>query len=174
MAAALVYVTGVPGTGKSAVRRELRRRGLVALGTDEDGVGGFFGPDGRLVPPDDVIDSAEWRRRHVWRVVPDRLDAARADNARVVYICGSVANEREIWDHFELVIGLIVDDATLRHRLSRRTDNTFGKDPDELALVIGWNQSYAADAPGWGVVTVDATQPLTVVVDEITALAGAL
>ncbi len=170
VAAALVYVTGVPGAGKSAVRRELRRRGHIALGTDEDGLGAFFDRHGRPVPPADVIDSAAWRSRHVWRLVPASLDAARERDTQVVYICGSVANDREVWDHFARVIGLVVDEATLRYRLMTRTDNAFGKDPDELALVLGWNQNYAADAPGWGVVTVDATQALAVVVDEIIAL----
>lgn len=174
MAAALVYVTGVPGTGKSAVRRELRRRGHVALGTDEDGLGAFFNGHGLPVPPADVIDSAGWRSGHVWRAVPGRLDAAREHAARVVYICGSVANEPEVWDRFARVIGLVVDDDTLRRRLLTRTNNTFGKDPDELALVVGWNQNYAADAPGWGVVTVDATQPLAAVVDQIIALTNDL
>ena len=32
----LIWITGISGSGKSAVRRELRDRGYVAFGTDED------------------------------------------------------------------------------------------------------------------------------------------
>lgn len=172
MVGTLVYVTGVPGAGKSSVRRELRRRGLVALGTDEDEIGAFFGPDGEPVAPQDVIDSPPWRRQHQWRAVPARLDAAvaRAGPVDIAYICGSVANEHEIWDRFDLVIGLVVDDATLEQRLLTRTDNDFGKHPDELALALHWNKTYATDAPGWGVMTIDATQPLASIVDHIVDL----
>ena len=128
MVGALVYVTGVPGVGKSAVRRELRRRGLVALGVDEDEIGAFFGPDGEPVAPQDVIDSPPWRRRHQWRAVPARLDAAvaSAGPVHIAYVCGSVANEHEIWNRFDLVIGLVVDDATLKQRLRTRSTTTSG------------------------------------------------
>lgn len=34
----LIYVTGLPGTGKSAVLHELQVRGFEAHGTDEDGL----------------------------------------------------------------------------------------------------------------------------------------
>lgn len=167
-----MYVTGVPGAGKSSVRRELRRRGLVALGTDEDDIGRFFGPNGEPVAPQHVIDSAPWRRQHQWRAVPARLDAAieRAGSVDVAYVCGSVANEHEIWDRFDLVIGLVVDDATLEQRLLTRHGNNFGKHPDEFALALRWNKTYATDAPGWGVVTIDATQPISSVVDHIADL----
>ena len=34
----LIWVTGICGAGKSAVRGELRHRGYDAYGTDEDGM----------------------------------------------------------------------------------------------------------------------------------------
>lgn len=96
-----VYVTGVPGAAKSSVRRELQRRGHVASGADEDGLGAFFREDGSEIDPEDVVDSAEWRGEHVWRLVPSRLtEVAEQLDASRVFVCGSVANEADVWHHF--------------------------------------------------------------------------
>lgn len=38
----LIYVTGIPGSGKTTVRNELRRRGYQAFGTDEDQLAFFY------------------------------------------------------------------------------------------------------------------------------------
>lgn len=171
----LIYVTGVPGAGKSAVRSELRRRGCIALGTDEDGLGAFFSQDGDEVSPNDAVDSAEWRRDHVWRLVPERLaEIAEQQGSGRIFVCGSVANEGEVWHYFALVIGLIIDEPTLRSRLMSRVGNNWGKSDDELALALGWNAIYATEADTWGIVSVDATAPLAIVVDRIIALADAL
>jgi ribose 1,5-bisphosphokinase PhnN len=170
--ASLVYVTGVPGAGKSSVRRELIRRGRAALGTDEDGLAAFYRADGSEVPSHEVIDSAEWRLDHIWRLMVARLDElVERQDVDPIYVCGSVANEGEVWDRFAVVIGLVVDDATLRDRLANRSGNSFGKSGDELALALGWNRTYAMDAASWGVVTVDATGPLEAVVDEVLDIA---
>jgi hypothetical protein len=89
-------------------------------------------------------------------------------------LCGSAANEAEFWHHFALVIGLTIDESTLRSRLMYRDGNNGGKSDDELALAVGWNATYATEADKWGIVRVDATAPLTAVVDRIIALADAL
>lgn len=173
--AELIYITGVPGAGKSSLRRELRRRGHVAFGIDEDGLAAFYRQDGIEVAPDDVVDTAEWRQRHVWRIIPDRLvDVSRREGPDVIYVCGSAANEGEVWHLFALVIGLLIDDETLRVRLAGRVGNNFGKSADELALAIEWNRTYESESATWGVVPVDATNHVGGVADRVVALARAL
>lgn len=175
MAPLIIYVTGVPGAGKSSVRRELKRRGRCAFGTDEDGLAAFFSDDGREISPHDVVDSAEWRRDHVWRLVSERLaEAVEQSGASRIFVCGSVANEGEVWHRFALVIGLLVDEPTLRARLMSRVGNDWGKSDDELALALSWNRRYATEAETWGLVSVDANLPLEAVVDHVVALADAL
>ncbi len=173
MANDLIYVCGVPGSGKSAVRRELRRRRQSAFGTDEDGIAAFFGRDGTTIERVDVVDTAEWRRQHTWRIVPQRLDELTASGAdERIFICGSVANEADVWDRFTVVIALVVDDETIRTRLAARTGNNFGKSADELALALGWNRSFVQDVASTGAVLIDATRPLEIVVDDVLAVAA--
>jgi hypothetical protein len=57
----------------------------------------------------------------------------------------------------------------MRRRLQERTNNDFGKRPEELELMPRLNRS---DAKPSGAIDVDATQPLDQVVDELLRLAN--
>jgi hypothetical protein len=84
-----VHVTGVPGVGKSVVRSELRARGFVAYGTDEDGVGAFYDLDGGRVEPNQVVNSPRWRAQHVWKIVVAELDElASMGEHQTVFVAG--------------------------------------------------------------------------------------
>jgi hypothetical protein len=159
--AALIYVTGVPGTGKSTIRRELRLRGEAAFGTDEDGICAFFDASGCAVPPDAVVDSSAWRAAHSWRIIPNLLDqlVASTDVSRV-FLCGSAANEADVWERFSAVIALVVDEATVHFRLDERADNNFGKSPAERAKVVGWLGGFEETFRSLGAIIVDATEPI--------------
>lgn len=74
-----------------------------------------------------------------------------------------------MWDLFDLVLCLVVDDETLRHRLESRTDNDFGKDPAVRDAVLGWNATSAQNYKRFGATLIDATQPLNNVVDDVLA-----
>jgi broad-specificity NMP kinase len=165
----LVYVTGISGAGKSTVCRELRRRGVDPHDTDEDGNAVWVDVATGATTSACGSDDPEWLATHEWRLVPDRVAAlARQATDRLVFLCGSAANEAVVWPHFTTVIYLAVDERTLRHRLATRTTNDFGKAPHELAAILGWHRVDAYRR--FGAVVVDATQPLPDVVDEVIAI----
>ena len=56
----------------------------------------------------------------------------------------------------------------MRRRLRERTNNDFGKQPEEVELMLKLNRSDEKPA---GAIDVDATQPLNQVVDELLRLA---
>ncbi len=90
-----------------------------------------------------------------------------------VFLAGSVPNELDVWDLFDAVICLVVDDATLAHRLATRTGNDFGKTPAVRDAVLGWNATAALDYRRFGATIIDATRPLEVVVEEVLASTAA-
>ncbi len=140
---------------------------MPALGVDEDHIGAFHTRNGAVVDPENVVDTATWRSRHEWRIRRDRLTGLRPDDAAALYLCGSAANESDVWDLFDAVVALVVDDDTLRERLAARTGNNFGKAEDELALALGWNRTYEADLRACGAIVIDATRAISDVVDEL-------
>ena len=101
-------------------------------------------------------------------MVPSKVQAlaARADG-RLVFLCGSTANEHEVWHLFSRVIYLAIDEQTLRDRLASRRSNDFGKAPHELEAILSWHQVGEADYREFGAVVVDATLPLHEVVDQV-------
>ena len=87
----------------------------------------------------------------------------------VLFVCGSSRNRDRFLPYFTKIFNLRIDDDTMRRRLQERTNNDFGKQPEELELMLTRNRSEERPA---GAIDVDATQPLHHVVDELLRLAN--
>ena len=166
---ALVYVTGISRSGKSTVRHELVRHGHEAHDTD-DGMARFVdrstGVATRRI--DASLRTREFVENNDWVVEPDRvLQLSHRAVDRLVFLCGAIANEVEVWELFDRVILLSIDEATMRERVIGRTTNDFGKNPHELELMLGWIKTIDDEYRRYGAVVIDATRPISIVVDEI-------
>jgi hypothetical protein len=166
----LVFVTGISGSGKSAVCVELRERGYDAHDTDRDGNAGWThretGATASRPPPG--AGSAEWLEQHEWTVVREKVEAlaARAGD-RTVFLCGMTANQADVSDLFSRVILLSIDAETLQRRVASRTTNDFGQTPHELAAILAWHSFVEDQHRRIGARIVDATRPLRQVVDDV-------
>ncbi len=170
----LIFVTGSPGVGKSSVCRELKIRGEQAYDTDGDGLAGWYDKSsGQSVamPSREVWATPEWQNRHDWHMDRNKVEAiANTSQRDPVFICGSVANEVQVWDLFSKVFYLLADEATVRTRLLSRADNDFGREEHELAAILGWLRNAEEDYKRFGAEVIDATRPLKQVVDDIVTL----
>ncbi len=87
-----------------------------------------------------------------------------------VFVAAIVSNQARFYPLFEEILVLIVDPATLRNRLLNRTGNDFGKHPDELADILSYHAELERELLSVpGAVTIDATRPLELIVDEVIA-----
>jgi dephospho-CoA kinase len=113
-----VLLTGMSGTGKSSVVAELVARGYQAVDTDD----GFCEvlPDGRQ----------RWRE-HAVEVLLDTADA------EVLFVAGCEENQVRFHPRFDHIVLLSAPPETLVERLAARTNNPFGKSPEELRRVLG-------------------------------------
>jgi thymidylate kinase len=172
----LIFVTGISGAGKSTVRIELVQRGYEAYDTDEDGIARFVNKMTGAVTGsvDASLRTIAFTQANDWMVDPERvrLLAQRAED-RFVFLCGSVANEIEVWDLFGKVILLSIDEATMRERVARRTASDFGKHAHELDLMLEWIKSIDDDYSRYGAIVIDGTRPLDEVLDKIIQVVGA-
>ncbi len=169
----LVYITGVPGSGKLTVREAFLRRGQTALGGVEDKVAAFYNnTTGKRIDwmPIDKR-TPEWSAEHTWKIARVTIEKLKASaGGDLIFVCATTANDTtELWDLFDEVIALIIDEATLRHRLATRTNNDVGKSPSELAAIVKRQQTAQQMYQEFGTVIVDSTQPIDAVVDEIIA-----
>jgi broad-specificity NMP kinase len=110
-----VLLTGMSGTGKSALVHELRRRGYAAHDADD----GFAEPraDGRW----------GWRADLVAELLAQAPD-------RLLFFAG--CSEEQAVLPFDYRVLLTAPESVLVKRLRTRTDNAYGRDDHELAQVL--------------------------------------
>ena len=148
-----VLVTGMSGTGKSTALVELERRGFQVVDTDD--------------PP-----WSEWSEDaggYVWRedLVADLLEE---DDARTLYVSGTVSNQGRFYPRFDAVVLLSAPAEVLLRRIETRTTNDYGKTPAERALVIEHIAQVEPLLRAGCTHEVDAAQPLGDVVDQLAAI----
>jgi hypothetical protein len=140
-------VEGLSGAGKSSVYEELIRRGYKAISTDRAWK---------------YYDNSMWNRQKA-------VSELESPEPEVLFVCGSSPNRDSFLPYFTAIFNLRIDDDTMRRRLQERTNNDFGKQPEEVELMLRLNRSDERPA---GAIDVDATQPLDQVVDELLRLAN--
>jgi gluconate kinase len=154
-------VEGLSGAGKSSVYEELIRRGYKAITTDRAWKY-HADPDTGLPGGARHHDNAMWDQQKA----VSELESPEPD---VLFVCGSSRNRDRFLPYFTKIFNLRIDDDTMRRRLQERTNNDFGKHPEELELMLTLNRSDEKPA---GAINVDATQPLHQVVDDLLRLAN--
>src|SRR5205823_6032910 len=148
------------GAGKSSVYEELIRRGYKAISTDRAWKY-YADPDTGLRGGPRHPDNSMWDEQRA-------VSELESPEPEVLFVCGSSRNRDRFLSYFTEIFNLRIDDDTMRRRLQERTNNDFGKQPEELELALTLNRSDEKPA---GAIDVDATRPLHQVVDELLRLA---
>jgi len=94
------------------------------------------------------------------------IPALESYDPDVLFVCGSCRNRDEFRPYFTKVFNLKIDDNTMRKRLTERTNNEFGKKPEEVELMLKLNRGDDRPANS---IDVEAARPLKDVVDQILA-----
>jgi hypothetical protein len=171
----LFYVTGLSGTGKSTVLRELRARGCLARGVDEDGYADWIslvtGKADDFPRDDPDFDFHAWYAAHDWVLSRKRigiLNRAAVRLGRPVFLCGVASGDAAVWHLFEKVFALVASMPTLRCRIAARPE-LFGEAPEEFAEIVRWHADFEVAYRRFGAVIIDAERPLGNVVDQVLA-----
>ena len=143
---ARVLVTGMSGTGKSTLLDELRRRGLLAVDTDDAGW---------------VLARGGWDVR--------RMNELLAEHSEVV-VSGTVENQGRFYDRFEHVVLLSAPLPVLVERVSRRTNNPYGKTPEQRAEIARYVDTVEPLLRRGATVELDGQRPVSELADVIEAL----
>jgi shikimate kinase len=107
------------GTGKSSVISRLAVLGYRAVDFDEPGWS-EYDPDGEWI----------WHEERVQEL----LSSLRDDET--LFVSGCAINQGRFYPQFDAVILLSAPAEVIMERLAARTNNPYGKHPDELAAVL--------------------------------------
>ena len=160
-------ITGIAGSGKSTIKQSLVGLGYTAYDIDEGMAHWVNRETGEPTPYNPEL--LPMTDAHDWLVnKPFLLKALASDET--VFICGSAHDLYRYCDYFNAVFLLQYPSAqAVEARLTSRTNNSYGKDPKELAAILGYwkeyEQKYTATAH-----IINCTDPLSHIVDKITAV----
>lgn len=158
-----ILITGMSGTGKSTVIQELAARGYTAIDTDEDGWHEWATVAAEDLPPG-VSAGPDW----VWREDRIRTLLAREDGG-TLFVSGCAANQGRFYDRFDHIVLLSVPKEIIVARLTTRTNNSYGKHPEELAETLAYVETVEPLLRKGATLEVDTRAPVDEVVGMILA-----
>ena len=91
----------------------------------------------------------------------------QAEKADISFYCGSASNIFDLLELFDQTIVLIASHDAIRHRLTTRTNNDYGRTKEIQDYILKRKDAGDQELQDRGAITINADQPLDTVVKEI-------
>ncbi len=170
-----ILLTGMSGVGKTTTLAELQKRGYLVIDLDATGICTWrniktrkrvqYGWKGR---------DRTWLAKHVWhcdiKTLKRFLSCIRKD--KTVFVAGMADNFRPFSKVFDKAFVLYADDAVIKRRLARRTNNHFAKREDEMLYMFEYVKELMGQLKN--PIHVDTSKKPAVVAQTILKKSGSL
>ena len=140
------------GTGKSTVLGKLAGLGYKTIDTDYGDWHEWVCASGE---PDWV-----WREDRIRRLLSN-------EDAELLFVSGTVSNQGKFYPQFDHIIMLSAPARVIIERLATRTNNPYGKHPDELIRILGHLETVEPMLRRTASLDVDTSVPVDQVVEII-------
>jgi broad-specificity NMP kinase len=147
-----ILLTGMSGTGKSTLLRELDALGYTTVDTDLDDWCVWAEADDGL--------ELVWDEERIHALLTETHESD-------LFISGTVSNQGRFYPLFDHIVLLSAPTPVIVERLASRTHNPYGKHPDELAEVLGYIQTVEPLLRRTATMEIDTSAPLEDVLETI-------
>jgi dephospho-CoA kinase len=155
-----VLLTGMSGTGKSTLICELAARGYKAIDADSDEWSEWVNVTG------DGPEGPDAGRDWVWR--EDCIQSLMViEDSDILFISGCASNQGKFHAQFDHIVLLSAPSSLIVERLATRTNNPYGKRPEELAQVLQYVQTVEPLLRRSASLEVDTSVPVAQVLETI-------
>lgn len=166
---ASIFITGVSGSGKSAVCDELNKLGYKAYGIEN--IKGLFTMVNKKtgkIADDYDIDIFKLVKQHDWICDKNKLKLLLQNNSNgVVFYCGTATNQEDLFPLFDKIFLLKVSKKILRERLINRSSNHFARTPEVQKWIFRWKGRWENHLFKKGAQIINANFDLNKVVADI-------
>ena len=149
------------GTGKSTVISELAARGYKAVDAD-------YGGMSELVSIQATSDRSGLGTEQDWIWREDRIaDLLSTEDADVLFLSGTASNQVKFYGRFHHIVLLTAPASVMTERLVRRTNNPYGKEPNDLARALALKETVEPLLRRGADLEIDTSVPIDEVVERL-------
>jgi dephospho-CoA kinase len=170
-----ILVTGISGSGKSALSEKLLQMGFSSYDLDAiPDLCSMIDKDTKLpVQNHDNADLSKVQKMD-WICDKQKLVSIIGKDAKeVAFYCGTVSNMDEIAPLFDQIILLKAKPDVIRHRLTTRTTNDFGQTEEVQNWILSCKDSWEDEVLDKAPAIVDSNGPLEQVANDVIEAADA-
>ncbi len=162
------FITGISGSGKSSILKELKLKGFSTIDIDDiEGLCTWVNNNTLKIEKWKHGMTDEWYNNHKYICDKEKLVNLMNKHNGVVVVACLPSNRRELLALFDKVFILQCAEDTFIKRIKERTNNDFGKHVLEQENLLSWYKNFETDMLARGAISINTDQSLMTVVNDI-------
>ncbi len=164
-----IYITGISGTGKSAIAEELNKRGIYTIDIDKSEYDLCFWQNNETLEKVyfEYGMNKDWMEAHGWFCDIEKLKKMLDVPKDIIVVVGLAQNQNEYLDLFDEIFLLQCKEEIFLERIKVRPSNDFGKHPLEKEYILDFYKKFEKVTLEKGAVSINTEERLNVVVENI-------